>query len=71
MLTLSRDINGNKTLKYKPSTGKGFSIRTNGNLPTTHRMTNFDFNPHIALTELKAYVHAYGTSRQKSLVGWD
>lgn len=35
--TISRDANGNKTLRVKIGDARAFSIQTNGNLPTTHR----------------------------------
>ena len=61
---VSQDKNGNKTLQVKPKSGRGFSIQTNGNLPDTHKngVTEQTFG------EVKAYVEAYGTKNQKSLV---
>lgn len=32
------DRNGNKIVKIKRATGRGFSIQTNANLPETHRI---------------------------------
>lgn len=35
--TLSRDTNGNKTLRVKTEGSRARSVQTNGNLPRTHR----------------------------------
>ena len=59
------DINGNKIVRVIPDNGRGFSIQTNGNLPNTHR----DGVWHQTPDEVTAYVKAYGTKRQKGLLG--
>jgi len=70
-LKLSRDLNGNKTLKVSFSDGtRGFSVQTNGNLPRTHRMSKHDFNNSTAQNELHGYIKEYGTNNQKALLGW-
>ena len=71
-LNLSKDANGNKTLKvsFVDTDFYGFSIQTNGNLPETHRMTKHDFNHSIAENELNGFVKQYGSDREKDLLGW-
>jgi len=69
MLKLSRDTNGNKTLKYSPSSGNGFSVQTNGNLLLTHAMYTDDFNHHVAMDELRMYIKQHGTTKQKLSLG--
>lgn len=65
-LQLSRDTNGNKTLKITfPNVCRGFSVQTLESLPKTHNMTNCDFNRHIAESELHYYIKNYGTKNQK------
>jgi hypothetical protein len=72
-MKLSRDLNGNKTLKitkedvkhWRADVGSGFSIQTLGNLPMTH-------NEGITFTtknEVFEYINLHGTKRQKSLIG--
>jgi hypothetical protein len=60
----AKDKNGNKVVRITPDTGRGFSIQTLGNLPTTHR------DGVVALTaeEVKAHVVKYGTARQKRII---
>lgn len=67
-LSLSRDINGNKTLKLSCPGIRGFSVQTNGNLPDTHRMTKHDLDRNIAINELNSYIMIYGTDRQKLIL---
>lgn len=62
--SLAMDRNGNKILRVHPSTGRGFSIQTNGNLPKTHRNGIGDWTQ----GEVAAYVVAFGTSRQQALI---
>ena len=78
MLKLSRDVNGNKTLKYSPTNGRGFSVQTLGNLPATHSMDTETFNKptkadrslyHKAMDELRMYIKQYGTEKQKTSLG--
>jgi hypothetical protein len=63
--TLSRDINGNRTLKIHPGNGRGFSIQTNGNLPATHR----DGITERTGAEVSAYVSEHGSDAQRSALG--
>ena len=69
-LKLSKDVNGNKTLKVMPHGERGFSIQTNGNLPETHRMSKHDFDHSLAINELNGWIKLYGTDREKDLLGW-
>jgi hypothetical protein len=65
-LSLSRDINGNKTLKVtRHDGGRGFSIQTLGNLPKTHR----DGITDATADELHAYIKAHGTEGQRKALG--
>ncbi len=64
--TFSRDVNGNKLLKVSVKGEGGFSIQTNTNMPKTHKMTKDDST---ISAEVKAYVTAYGTKRQKEILG--
>lgn len=64
-IELTRDINGNKTVRFKPDNGRAFSVQTLGNMPRTHR----EFDPVTALSELAAYARQYGTQRQKEALG--
>lgn len=77
-LKLSRDVNGNKTLKYSPYTARGFSVQTNGNLPGVHAMDTETFNKptkadralyHKAMDELRMYIKDHGTDHQKRALG--
>jgi hypothetical protein len=58
------NVNGNKFLRITPHTGRGFSIQTLGNLPTTHR----DGVGAWTAGEVEAYVVKYGSARQKSII---
>ncbi len=70
ILSISRDTNGNKTLRVRFHNGtKGFSVQTLGNLPRTYRMTKDTFHPVIAEKELREYIDLVGTDRQKELLG--
>ena len=63
---MSRDINGNKTVKIIGNKGiRGFSIQTSGNLPNSHR----DNQPDIS--EINGWIKKHGTTRQKELFGWN
>ncbi len=68
MLTLSRDTNGNKTLKLSPQNGRGFSVQTMGNLPETHKMLPGYIDIPVAVCELREYITEYGTPRQAALI---
>lgn len=79
-LKLSRDTNGNKTLKCSLPIRRGFSVQTNGNLPRVHAMDSETFNKpkhsdrsfyHIAIDELRMHIKEYGTDRQKRILGVD
>lgn len=61
---IGRDTNGNKTVRVIPSTGRGFSIQTNGNLPITHR----DGIHRDTGAEVELYVRKHGTARQKAIM---
>ena len=70
-LKLDRDTNGNKTIRVRfHSSGHGFTVQTNGNLPETHRMTPDSFNYNVAAAELKEHISRYGTLRQRDITGW-
>jgi hypothetical protein len=67
-LKISRDKNGNKTLRVKIGNARAFSIQTNGNLPTTHRdgigpHTQPEIDAYLAATrpkpKPKKYVYLY------------
>ena len=58
------DRNGNKVVRVKPAHGRGFSIQTNGNLVHTDR---HGVGPWTA-NEVSAWVHAYGTARQRGMI---
>ena len=63
---IDRDRNGNKILRIIPATARGFYIQTNGNLPRTHGGGySSDYTP----AEVRAYVAAHGTARQKAILG--
>lgn len=70
--TLSRDVNGNKTLRVTVtgaraatmSRRRSFSIQTLGALPETHR---HGIGPWTR-GEVFAYVHQFGTAHQKNLL---
>lgn len=63
--TMSRDVNGNRTLRVKPKSSRAFTIETNGNLPETHRQGVCEATP----SEVSAYVRQFGTERQRQLLG--
>ena len=63
-LSIGFDRNGNRILRVKPINAHGFSVQTLGNLPETHRNGLGEHTP----GELRAYVAAHGTPRQKSLL---
>ncbi len=72
-LKISRDNNGNKTVKVKRLGFRGFSVQTLGNMPKTHRdsMKGLITDPMlycVALTELTDFVASYGTTAQKALI---
>lgn len=63
-MEISRDRNGNRVLRVRVPGGRGFGIQTNGNLPRTHR----DGVGPWTLPEVRAWVDAYGTERQREMV---
>lgn len=63
--TTSIDANGNKIVKIKPATGRGFSIQTNGNIPQTHR----DGVGAWTDGEVREYVRKVGTASQRRALG--
>lgn len=69
MITLGRDINGNKLAKYSDGKSKGFSVQTLENMEKTHEMAKETLNQKIAFAELYGYVAKYGTARQKDVLG--
>lgn len=62
---IGRDRNGNKVVQVKPANGRGFSIQTNGNLVHTDR---HGVGPWTQ-GEVSEWVRAYGTARQRELMG--
>lgn len=63
--TLSRDRNGNKTVKVKAGNARAFSIQTNGNLPNTHQHGIVPTTE----TEVRYYVRSCGTKNQRRALG--
>ncbi len=63
--TISRDRNGNKTVKIKAGSTRAFSIQTLGNLPETHRRGVCNETQ----GEVSAWVRKFGTASQKSALG--
>lgn len=59
------DRNGNKVCRVAMEGERGFSIQTNGNLVETDRN---GVGPWTA-NEVSAWVRAYGTARQRELMG--
>ena len=72
IMGLGRDANGNKVVKVKTNTGHSFSIQTNQNVPTAHKLSTLSDASDAELkkieNEILAYVNAYGTSKQKDLI---
>lgn len=72
-MKLSRDINGNKTVKIEKSDLKtwrnnnprGFSIQTLGNLPLTHA-EGVTFTTE---NEIFNFINDHGTKRQREIIG--
>ena len=63
---IGRDVNGNKVVRVSIPGERGFSIQTNGNLPSTERDgADNRWTP----GEVADYVKNYGTPRQKELLG--
>jgi ribosomal protein S11 len=63
------DRNGNTIIRVQTGRG-GFSIQTNGNLPFAHgcpKETLADKRA-IIFEEIRAFVMAHGTRRQKSII---
>lgn len=69
-ITLGRDRNGNKVLRYSTPGERGFSVQTNGNLFIAHRMdpSEAPFHQLQLLWNLRDYVWKYGTRRQKNIL---
>ena len=59
------DANGNQILAVKPANGRGFSIQTGGNLPTTNR----DGVGAWTDGEVLEYVRKFGTAGQRAALG--
>jgi hypothetical protein len=68
-LKKAKDRNGNSILRIETSRG-GFSIQTNGNLPFTHGCPKETLSQQSAIIfeEIRAFVMAHGTRRQKSII---
>lgn len=70
----TRDTNGNTRLYVKCNkTCQGFSIQTNGNLPSTHKILtqNHRLNATYVdtfIAEVNDYVSQHGTTRQKEIM---
>lgn len=62
---LKMDANGNQIVTVKPANGRGFSIQTNGNMPTTHR----DGVGAWTEGEVREYVRKFGTAGQRAALG--
>ena len=75
-MTMSK--NGNKLLTIGANefnAGRGFSIQSNGNLPTAHlfysvgeQIPTNDAHHEMIVKEIKRYVSKFGTDRQKKKV---
>ena len=63
---IGRDVNGNKVVRVSIPGERGFSIQTNGNLPSTER----DGVTYQTDNEVCDYIKRYGTPRQKELLGY-
>ena len=61
--SISKDVNGNKTVKIKAEPHKAFSIQTNGNLPETHHNGVCE----ATYKEVYSYISKYGTDNQKHI----
>jgi len=61
-LTISRDVNGNKTIVINMQGHRSFSIQTLGNLPITHKS---GINA-LTVSEVSDYISKYGTESQKA-----
>jgi hypothetical protein len=59
--TISRDRNGNKTVKVKAGAFRTFTIQTLGNLPATHRLGVGDHTR----GEVSQFVASFGTDNQR------
>ena len=68
-IALDMDTNGNKVAKLTFSTGRGFNIQTNANLPRTHRMTSDSYDFTIAADEIAEHIKRFGTLRQRDVTG--
>jgi len=70
---IKMNTNGQKVLSIKPIRARGFSICTNGSLPSWHRLPLGTLViPHTKdnkalFHELVEYIHENGTERQKAL----
>lgn len=67
-MKIAHDTNGNRILKIEGSdlgTKRGFSIQTLCTLPETHRNGITDATD----AEVRTYLAAHGTPRQKELYG--
>ena len=72
--TIAKDINGNKIVRLKPISGRGFSIQTNGNMPELQQLpigetweSNFCCSRWL---EILDYLSDFGTDRQKSFFAY-
>jgi len=64
---IDRDFNGNKIARFSFPNGRSFSIQTNGNLPSFHKLMKGEFNITSAMEkEVIDYVQNYGSTNQKS-----
>jgi hypothetical protein len=68
-LTLSVDDNGNRKVTVRNGASRGFSVQTNGNLPTTHMMHGKSIDEGVALEELRNYIYNHGTEYQRNYLG--
>lgn len=64
---LGRDLNGNKTASFSFADEKKFSIQTNGNLPSFHKLSKGDLDVTPAMEkEAIEYIRNYGSKNQKA-----
>ena len=69
---IGRDANGNKVVKVKTNTGHSFSIQTNVNVPTAHKLSSLSDASADELkkieNEILDYVKKHGTAKQKDIL---
>ena len=71
-IKITRDKNGNKTIKIIPLNGRSFTIQTNDNLPRCHTLQGYNKDSkeliELSFDEVKNYVNLHGTTKQKAAI---